>query len=552
MTDKAYDYVIVGGGSAGSALAHRLSADPSNRVLVLEAGRMDWRWDVFIHMPAALSYPIGNRFYDWKFETEPEPYMGGRRVYHARGKVLGGCSSINGMIFQRGNPADYEKWAQLPGMAEWDYAHCLPYFKRMETCLAGGDEYRGETGPLILERGPATNPLFQAWLDAGQQAGFRLTDDVNGYRQEGFAAFDKNVHRGRRLSAARAYLHPVMSRPNLDVVTRATVDRLCFTGNRCTGLDFRHGRGRRVKHVEAKEVILSAGAFNTPQLLQLSGIGNPELLKSLDIPIVSALPGVGENLQDHLEVYIQYACSQPVSMQPHLAKWRAPWIGLQWLFRKGPAATNHFEAGAFIKSNPSEIYPNLMYHFLPIAIRYDGSTARGDMPTGHGYQVHVGPMYSDSKGTVRITSRNPADKPAITFNYLSTERDRREWIETIRLTRRILEQDAFSPFNGGEISPGASVQTDEEIMEWVAKDAETALHPAGTAKMGSDDMSVVDPTSMSVIGTEGLRVVDASVLPIITNGNIYAPTMMVAERASDLILGNEPLPAADVTAYLPN
>lgn len=552
MTDKAYDYVIVGGGSAGSALAHRLSADPSNRVLVLEAGRMDWRWDVFIHMPAALSYPIGNRFYDWKFETEPEPYMGGRRVYHARGKVLGGCSSINGMIFQRGNPADYEKWAQLPGMAEWDYAHCLPYFKRMETCLAGGDEYRGETGPLILERGPATNPLFQAWLDAGQQAGFRLTDDVNGYRQEGFAAFDKNVHRGRRLSAARAYLHPVMSRPNLDVVTRATVDRLCFTGNRCTGLDFRHGRGRRVKHVEAKEVILSAGAFNTPQLLQLSGIGNPELLKSLDIPIVSALPGVGENLQDHLEVYIQYACSQPVSMQPHLAKWRAPWIGLQWLLRKGPAATNHFEAGAFIKSNPSEIYPNLMYHFLPIAIRYDGSTARGDMPTGHGYQVHVGPMYSDSKGTVRITSRNPADKPAITFNYLSTERDRREWIETIRLTRRILEQDAFSPFNGGEISPGASVQTDEEIMEWVAKDAETALHPAGTAKMGSDDMSVVDPTSMSVIGTEGLRVVDASVLPIITNGNIYAPTMMVAERASDLILGNEPLPAADVTAYLPN
>lgn len=552
MTDKAYDYVIVGGGSAGSALAHRLSADPSNRVLVLEAGRMDWRWDVFIHMPAALSYPIGNRFYDWKFETEPEPYMGGRRVYHARGKVLGGCSSINGMIFQRGNPADYEKWAQLPGMAEWDYAHCLPYFKRMETCLAGGDEYRGETGPLILERGPATNPLFQAWLDAGQQAGFRLTDDVNGYRQEGFAAFDKNVHRGRRLSAARAYLHPVMSRPNLDVVTRAAVDRLCFTGNRCTGLDFRHGRGRRVKHVEAKEVILSAGAFNTPQLLQLSGIGNPELLKSLDIPIVSALPGVGENLQDHLEVYIQYACSQPVSMQPHLAKWRAPWIGLQWLLRKGPAATNHFEAGAFIKSNPSEIYPNLMYHFLPIAIRYDGSTARGDMPTGHGYQVHVGPMYSDSKGTVRITSRNPADKPAITFNYLSTERDRREWIETIRLTRRILEQDAFSPFNGGEISPGASVQTDEEIMEWVAKDAETALHPAGTAKMGSDDMSVVDPTSMSVIGTEGLRVVDASVLPIITNGNIYAPTMMVAERASDLILGNEPLPAADVTAYLPN
>ncbi|MDA2973769.1 MAG: GMC family oxidoreductase N-terminal domain-containing protein, partial [Actinomycetota bacterium] len=387
MPRDRYDFVIVGGGSAGCALANRLSADPSNRVLVLEAGRTDWRWDVFIHMPAALSYPIGNRFYDWKYETEPEEFMGGRRVYHARGKVLGGSSSINGMIFQRGNPADYEKWSRLPGMADWDYAHCLPYFKRMETCLAGPDDWRGGDGPLALERGPASTPLFAAWLKAGEQAGFRITDDVNGYRQEGFAAFDKNVRRGRRLSAARAYLHPVLSRPNLDLVTMAQAERLTFEGSRCTGVDYRRGRSRH--HVEAGEVIVSGGAFNSPQLLQLSGVGDPEHLGSLGIDVVSAVPGVGENLQDHLEVYIQHACTQPVSMQPHLAHWRKPWIGLQWLFRRGPASTNHFEAGAFIKSNPSELYPNLMYHFLPIAIRYDGSTSKGDMPDGHGYQVHV-------------------------------------------------------------------------------------------------------------------------------------------------------------------
>ncbi|MGB1381994.1 MAG: choline dehydrogenase, partial [Ilumatobacteraceae bacterium] len=467
MGDRRYDFVIVGGGSAGCALANRLSADPSNRVLVLEAGRTDWRWDVFIHMPAALSYPIGNRFYDWRYETEPEEHMGGRRVYHARGKVLGGSSSINGMIFQRGNPADYEKWSKLPGLADWGYANCLPYFKRMETCLAGTDEWRGGDGPLQLERGPAVTPLFAAWLEAGRQAGFRITDDVNGFRQEGFSAFDKNVHRGRRLSAARAYLHPVLKRPNLDLVTLAQAERLVFDGTRCTGVDYRRGRTRH--HVDAGEVIVSSGAFNTPQLLQLSGIGDPDHLGPLGIDTVSALPGVGQNLQDHLEVYIQHACTQPVSMQPHLAHWRKPWIGLQWLLRRGPAATNHFEAGAFIKSNPSEPYPNLMYHFLPIAIRYDGSTAKGDMPDGHGYQVHVGPMYSDSTGSVMITSTDPREKPAIRFNYLSTERDRREWIEAVRVTRHILGQEAFAPFDGGEISPGPAVQTDQEIMDWVAR-----------------------------------------------------------------------------------
>ena len=351
----SYDFIIVGGGSAGCALANRLSADPANRVLVLEAGRTDWRWDVFIHMPAALTYPIGSRFYDWKYESEPEPHMDGRRVYHARGKVLGGSSSINGMIFQRGNPADYEKWSTLPGMADWSYAHCLPYFKRMETCLAGSDEWRGGDGPLALERGPAVNPLFQAWLDAGAEAGFRRTDDVNGFRQEGFAAFDKNVLRGRRLSAARAYLHPVLDRPNLELVTRAQANRVIFDGQRAVGVEYR--RGRHARTVEGAEIILCGGAFNSPQLLQLSGVGAPELLEPLGIPVVQPLSGVGENLQDHLEVYIQYACTQPVSMQPHLAKWRMPWIGLQWLFRRGPAATNHFEAGAFVKSNPDEPYP---------------------------------------------------------------------------------------------------------------------------------------------------------------------------------------------------
>ncbi len=536
-----YDVIIVGGGSAGCALANRLSADPSNRVLVLEAGRTDWRWDVFIHMPAALAHPIGNRFYDWKYESEPEPHLGGRRVYHARGKVLGGSSSINGMIFQRGNPADYEKWAARPGLADWDYAHCLPYFKRMERCLAGGDEWRGDAGPLVLERGPASSPLFEAWLEAGPQAGFARTDDVNGFRQEGFAAFDKNVVDGRRLSAARAYLHPVLDRANLTLVTRATANRLLFEGRRCVGVEYR--RGRRVVRVRSGEVISCGGAFNTPQLLQLSGVGDPDHLRRLGIDVVSALPGVGEDLQDHLEVYIQYACREPVSMQPHLARWRAPWIGLQWLFHRGPASTNHFEAGAFVRSNPDEPYPNLMFHFLPIAIRYDGSAPALPLGrNGHGYQVHVGPMFSDSRGSVRITSTDPRRKPAIRFNYLSTERDRREWIEAVRTARRILEQPAFDRFNGGEISPGPAVQTDEEIMDWVARDAETALHPSCTARMGTDDRAVVDPATMRVHGTEGLRVVDASVLPVVTNGNIYAPTMMVAEKAADLILGRTPLP----------
>ncbi|HWC78335.1 MAG TPA: choline dehydrogenase [Pseudonocardiaceae bacterium] len=548
MSSDTYDFVIVGGGSAGCALANRLSADPGNKVLVLEAGRPDFRWDVFIHMPAALTFPIGSKFYDWKYESEPEPHMGGRRVYHARGKVLGGSSSINGMIFQRGNPMDYQRWAADPGMSAWDYAHCLPYFKKMENCLAGDGEhagFRGEQGPLVLERGPATNPLFGAFFAAAQEAGYPLTEDVNGYRQEGFAPFDRNVHRGRRLSAARAYLHPVMSRPNLTVRTHAMVNRILFEGAKATGVEYSY-RGSDERRVFGNEIILCGGAINTPQLLQLSGVGNADELTALGINVVADLPGVGENMQDHLEVYIQYACKQPVSMQPYLQKWRRPFIGAQWLFlRGGPAATNHFEGGGFVRSNEDVAYPNLMFHFLPIAIRYDGSAPSG----GHGYQVHIGPMYSDSRGSVKIRSTDPREKPALRFNYLSTKQDRQEWVEAITVARRILNQPALTEFNGGELSPGPEVTTDEEILDWVARDGETALHPSCTAKLGTGKDSVVDPDTMRVHGLTGLRVVDASVMPYITNGNIYAPVMMTAEKSADLILGNTPLPAEPVDFY---
>jgi choline dehydrogenase len=545
MTER-FDIVIVGGGSAGSVLANRLTEDASTRVLVLEAGRPDYPWDVFVHMPAALTFPIGSRWYDWAYESEPEPQLNDRRIYHARGKLLGGSSSINGMIFQRGNPLDYERWSTHAGMAEWDYAHCLPYFRRMEDCAAAAadDELRGHGGPLTLERGPASNPLFQAFFAAAQEAGYAYTPDVNGYRQEGFGPFDRNIGRGRRVSAAKAYLRPAMRRPNLVVRTRALSHRILFQGTRATGVEYR--RGGQLHRVEAGEVICCGGAFNSPQLLQCSGLGRPAELEALGIEMVADLPGVGEHLQDHLEVYIQYACTQPVSMQPYLRKWHYPWIGAAWLFgRTGPGATNHFEGGGFVRSNNDVAYPNLMFHFLPIAVRYDGSAPA----SGHGYQVHVGPMYSDARGSVKIRSSDPAVKPSLRFNYLSTAQDRREWVEAVRVARRILNQPALAPYNGGETSPGPEVGTDEEILAWVARDAETALHPSCTCRMGTDAESVVDPTTMRVHGVDGLRVVDASVFPYVTNGNIYAPTMMVAERAADLIRGCTPLPPQQVEFY---
>ncbi len=552
MPSPQFDYIIVGGGSAGSVLANRLTEDTHTRVLVLEAGRMDWRIDAFIHMPAALTFPIGSRFYDWQYESEPEPFMHGRRIYHARGKVLGGSSSINGQIFQRGNPLDYERWGADDGMETWDFAHCLPYFKKMETALASppDDPWRGHDGPLVVERGPATNPLFGAFFAAAQEAGYPLTHDVNGYRQEGFAPFDRNIHDARRLSAARAYLHPILrQRSNLAVWTRRFVTRLVFEGSRAVGVEVARGVGGRggVDRLTAGEVILAGGSINSPQLLLLSGIGPADELRDLGIDVLADRPGVGQNLQDHLEVYVQYQSLKPVSMQPSATQlWRRPFIGAQWMFlRSGPGASNHFEGGGFVRSNEDVRYPNLMFHFLPLAIRYDGTAGA----KGHGYQVHVGPMYSDARGTLTLRNRDPRTHPELRFNYLSTEQDNREWVEAVQVARHILNQPAMDEFNGGETSPGPSVSTPERILDWVARDAETALHPSCTAKMGGDEQSVIDPLTMRVHGIDGLRVVDATVMPYVTNANIYAPVMMLAEKAADIIRGQTPLEPEPLEFY---
>ncbi|CAM3933408.1 choline dehydrogenase [Alkalicoccus chagannorensis] len=543
-----FDYVVVGGGSAGSVLGNRLSEDGKKSVLILEAGRSDYNWDLLIQMPAALPFPAGKSLYDWKYESEPEPYMNGRRIKHARGKVLGGSSSINGMIYQRGNPKDYERWGADEGMSSWSFAHVLPYFKRLENALSSpkDDEMRGHDGPIKLERGPAQKPLFQAFFNAAVEAGYNKTDDVNGFRQEGFGPFDKHVYKGQRMSASRAYLHPVMDRENLTVRTRAFVQSINFEDRRAKGLTYK--RNGKEHQVEAGEVVLAGGAINTPQMLQLNGIGDAEHLRSLGIEPIVDLPGVGENLQDHLEVYVQHTCPEPVSEQPNLNKAKMPFIGLQWMLqRKGPAATNHFEGGGFVRSNDVVDYPNLMFHFLPVAVRYDGEKAK----TKHGFQVHIGPMYSDSRGSLKIRSKDPKEHPSMVYNYLSTEQDRQEWIEAIRITRHIMSQPAMKKYNGGEISPGPSVQSEEEILDWVREDAETALHPSCTAKMGpkSDPMAVVDPETMKVHGIENLRVADASAMPYVTNGNIHAPVLMLAEKAADLIQGKKPLEPIDADYY---
>lgn len=528
-----YDYVIVGGGSAGSVLANRLSADPNNKVLVLEAGKPDYKWDIRIHMPALLSSLLTKDTYNWGYSSDPEPYMHNRRVAQPRGKVLGGSSSINGMIWIRGNKEDYNKWSSEKGLAHWDYAHVLPYFKKLETRLIGADKYHGYKGPLRLTTPENKNPLFKVFFESVQEAGYPLTDDVNGEQQEGFGKFDQTIYRGRRRSAARSYLHPVKFRPNLTVITHAMVHKILFEGTKALGVAYK--RKGKIQQVFAdKEVILCGGSINSPQLLQLSGIGNAAELKKHDIQVVHHLPGVGENLQDHLEVYIQWACKEPVSEYPNLSPWRAPKIGFDWLFRrKGPGATNHFEAGGFIKSEAGKPYPDLQYHFLPLAIRYDGTAAEG-----HGFQVHVGPMNSDVRGHVKIKSKNPYEAPSILFNYLSTPGERKDWINAIHKTRQLFETKAMEKYRGAELSPGKTAQSDEEILDWVAREGESAYHPCSTCKMGFDDRAVVDD-QLRVHGIEHLRVVDASVMPYITNGNIYAPVLMIAEKAADMIL-NKP------------
>lgn len=483
-------------------------------------------------MPAALTWPLNGRTYNWGYESDPEPNMAKRRIMHPRGKGWGGSSSINGMVFVRGHPGDYARWSAYPGLDHWDYRHCLPYFRKMETWLGGRSSFRGDSGPLKVSVGPCENPLFQTWLQAGQQAGHPFTDDLNGRCQEGVCRFDMTVHRGRRMSTARAYLEPELGRRNLYIQDRTVVARILFDGCRAVGVETTAG-----EVIRAGQIVLCGGAINSPQLLQLSGVGPADLLRHMRIDVVADLPGVGENLQDHLEIYLQQACTQPVSLYPALKPWRQALIGVQWyFFGSGLGASNHFEAGGFIKSNSGCTYPNLQFHFLPVAIRYDGTPQRQ-----HGFQAHVGPMRSDSRGRVRLRSTVALEPPSILFNYLSTEQDQREWVEAVERTREIFAQPAFDPYRGNELSPGSKVKSREQILDFVRRHAESAYHPCGTCRMGEDAQAVVD-ARLNVRGISGLSVVDASVFPEITNGNINAPVIMVAEKAADIILHKVPLP----------
>jgi choline dehydrogenase len=544
LNETAYDYLIVGAGSAGCVLADRLTEDGRSTVLVLEYGGSDR--SLFIQMPAALSIPMNSKTYNWGYRSEPEPHLGGRRVNCPRGKVLGGSSSINGLVYVRGNPLDFERW-QEEGAKGWAYADVLPYFRKAESFSGGGDPYRGHGGPLATSRGPKASPLYDAFVEAGRQAGYPISGDLNGERQEGFGRLDMTVKDGVRWSAANAYLRPAMKRPNLTVVTHALATRIAFDGRRAVGVRYR--RGGRDHFVGARrEVILSGGPINSPQLLKLSGVGPAAELRQFGIDMVADRPGVGENLQDHLEFYFQVASKKPITLYRHSGLFARGLVGLHWLARgRGLGASNHFEAGGFIRSRAGVRYPDIQFHFLPMAVAYDGSALAKE----HGFQAHVGPMRSKSRGWVRLSSTDPAQPPEIRFNYLSHADD---WIEMracVRLTREIFAQKAFDPYRSREIQPGASCVDDEAIDAFVREHAESAYHPSCTCRIGSasDPLAVVDPETR-VIGVEALRVVDSSIMPSITNGNLNAPTIMLAEKAADMIRGRAPLPASNAPYYL--
>jgi choline dehydrogenase len=531
VPDESFDYVIVGAGSAGCVLADRLSADGQRSVLLLEYGGSDR--SIFIQMPSALSIPMNMPKYNWFYHTEPERHLGGRTMHTPRGKVLGGSSSINGLVYIRGNPLDFDGWS-AQGAAGWAYRDVLPYFRRAEKRQDGGNEYRGSSGKLETRYGTVSNPLHAAWLAAAGEAGYPSTADVNGFQQEGFGKMDMTVADGRRCSASNAYLRPAMRRPNLKVLTHALAMRIVFEGRRAVALEYRRG-GITHRAQIAGELILSGGPINSPQLLKLSGIGPAAELRAHDIPLVHDLPGVGENLQDHLEFYFQVACKEPISLYSSINLWNRALIGARWLLRKdGLGASNHFETCGFIRSGPGVPYPDIQYHFLPMAVAYDGSSLAQE----HGFQAHVGPMRSASRGWVRLASSNPLDKPRILFNYLSAPEDWTEMRACVRLTREIFGQRAFDRYRGREIQPGKDVQTDEQIDAFIRAKVESAYHPSCSCKMGSaqDAMAVVDPETR-VHGVQGLRVVDSSIMPSITTGNLNAPTIMLAEKAADHILG---------------